>query len=82
MKLRLDVKLPRYGTAMEEATIVSWSKEVGEVVAIGDILCQVETEKVAADFESPVAGTLVEIVVGPESVAEVGGVICRIETDR
>ncbi len=81
MKLRLDVKLPRYGTAMEEGTIVEWSKQVGDEVAKGDILCQIETEKVAADFESPVAGTLVEIVAGPGTVAEVGSVLCRLEAD-
>lgn len=81
MKLRLDVKLPRYGTAMEEGTIVEWSKQVGDEVAKGDILCQIETEKVAADFESPVAGTLVEIVAAAGTVAEVGSVLCRLEAD-
>ena len=81
MKLRLEVKLPRYGTSMEEATIVEWAKNVGDQVAVGDVLCQVETEKVAADFESPVAGTLIEIVAGPGSVAEVGSVLCRMEAE-
>jgi pyruvate/2-oxoglutarate dehydrogenase complex dihydrolipoamide acyltransferase (E2) component len=81
MKLRLEVKLPRYGTSMEEGTIVEWFKQVGDEVIKGDILCQIETEKVAADFESPVAGRLTEIVVGAGSVAEVGSVLCRLEAE-
>ena len=81
MTIRLDVKLPRFGTAMEEGTIVAWSKQVGDEVAKGDVLCQIETEKVAADFESPVAGTLVEIVAGAGSIAEVGSVLCRLEAE-
>lgn len=81
MTIRLEVKLPRFGTAMEEGTIVDWFKQIGDDVAKGDVLCQIETEKVAADFESPVAGRLVEIVAGPGSVAEVGSVLCRLEAD-
>lgn len=81
MGMRLEIKLPRYGTTMEEGTIVEWSKQVGDVVAKGDVLCQIETEKVAADFESPFAGTLVEIIAGPGTIAEVGSVLCRLETD-
>jgi pyruvate/2-oxoglutarate dehydrogenase complex dihydrolipoamide acyltransferase (E2) component len=81
MKLRLEVKLPRYGTAMEEGTIVEWFKQVGDDVTKGDVLCQIETEKVAADFESPVAGKLIEIVAGAGTVAEVGSVLCRLEAE-
>jgi pyruvate/2-oxoglutarate dehydrogenase complex dihydrolipoamide acyltransferase (E2) component len=81
MKLRVEVKLPRYGTTMEEATIGNWLKAIGDWVEQGDPLCEIETEKVAAEFESPVSGTLVEIVAASGDNAEVGTVICRLENE-
>jgi pyruvate/2-oxoglutarate dehydrogenase complex dihydrolipoamide acyltransferase (E2) component len=81
MSIRLDVKLPRFGTTMEEATIGEWLKGVGDEVAKGDPLCEIETEKVSVTFESPVAGTLTEIVAGSGTNAEVGTVLCRLEAE-
>jgi pyruvate/2-oxoglutarate dehydrogenase complex dihydrolipoamide acyltransferase (E2) component len=81
MTIRIDIKLPRFGTTMEEATIGRWLKSVGEVVAKGDPLCEIETEKVAVDFESPVSGTLSEIVAQSGTNAEVGTVLCRLEAE-
>lgn len=81
MKARLEVKLPRYGTAMEDATVSGWLKVPGDSVAKGEPLCDLETEKVTVALEAPAAGTLVEIVAGEGSVAEVGAVLCIIETE-
>jgi pyruvate/2-oxoglutarate dehydrogenase complex dihydrolipoamide acyltransferase (E2) component len=81
MKIRLDIKLPRFGTTMEEGTVVEWSKQIGDEVARGDVLCSIETEKVNADFESPVAGTLIEILAAAGTIAEVGSVLCRLEAE-
>ncbi len=81
MKVRVDVKLPRYGTSMEEATIGQWRRQVGDTVSRGDALCEIETEKVAVEFESPVSGTLLEIVAASGADVEVGAVLCRIEVE-
>lgn len=77
----VELKLPRYGTSMEEATIVKWLKSTGDAVATGDSLCEIETEKVTTGYESPVAGRLAEIVAQEGDVTPVGGVLCRIDVD-
>ncbi len=81
MKLRLEVKLPRFGTTMEEATVRRWLKSVGDEIAKGEAICEIETEKVALEFESPVAGRLAEILAAAGTNAEVGTVLCWIEAD-
>lgn len=81
MKVRLEVKLPRYGTAMEDATVAGWLKVPGDPVAKGEPLCDLETEKVTVALEAPATGTLIEIVAEAGSVADVGAVLCIIETE-
>jgi len=65
---------------MEEASIGRWLKSVGDEVTVGDELCEIETEKVTTVYQSPFAGRLIEIVTKQGDVAEVGGVLCRLET--
>jgi 2-oxoisovalerate dehydrogenase E2 component (dihydrolipoyl transacylase) len=81
VKVRVDLKLPRYGTSMEEGTVGQWHHQAGDLIAKGDPLCEIETEKVAVDFESPVAGTLLEVVAATGTDLEVGSVLCRIEVE-
>jgi pyruvate/2-oxoglutarate dehydrogenase complex dihydrolipoamide acyltransferase (E2) component len=65
---------------MEEASIGRWLKSVGDEVMVGEELCEIETEKVTTVYQSPSAGRLVEIVAKQGDIAEVGGVLCRLET--
>lgn len=55
-----DVVLPRLGNSVESSVIVGWKKQIGDAVAVGDVLCEVETDKTTAEVESPVAGVLLE----------------------
>jgi pyruvate dehydrogenase E2 component (dihydrolipoamide acetyltransferase) len=57
---------------METGTIVKWHKKVGEAIAGGDVLCEVETDKTAMDYESTVDGTLLKIIAGEGAQAKVG----------
>ena len=81
MKMRVDVKLPRYGTSMEEGTVARWLKAPGDLIEKGEPLCEIETEKVTADFECPLGGTLSEIKVAGGDIAAVGDVICTLEVE-
>ena len=54
-------EMPRLTDSMEEGTILSWLKAVGDEVALGDELVEIETDKANMVFESDAAGTLVEI---------------------
>ena len=77
MKARL--KLARVGMNMEEGTIVKWHKAPGETFVQGEILYEVETEKVTNEVEAPGDGTLHEILVGEGEVAAVGQDVCVVE---
>ncbi len=65
---------------MEEASIGRWLKAVGDNVAVGDELCEIETEKVTTVYTSPFAGRLAEIVAKQGDIAEVGKVLGWLET--
>jgi pyruvate/2-oxoglutarate dehydrogenase complex dihydrolipoamide acyltransferase (E2) component len=77
--MKVELKLPRYGTNMEEGTIGRWLKAPGDNVTSGEPLCEIETEKVTTIYESPVSGRLIEIVAQEGDNAAVGGVLCRID---
>ena len=78
--MNVQLRLPRYGTNMVEATIVSWLKNPGDLFEKDEPLCDIETEKVTTQYEAPCAGTLLEITVGAGDVIAVGDVLCRVET--
>jgi pyruvate/2-oxoglutarate dehydrogenase complex dihydrolipoamide acyltransferase (E2) component len=73
-----DVVMPRLSDSMEEGTILQWLKQVGEDVAVGDELVEIETDKANMAYESDVAGKLVEIVADEGETLPIGSVIARI----
>lgn len=70
--------MPQLGLTMTEGTIVSWAKSVGDQVALGDVLVEVETEKVNYEVESTLEGELLAILVSEGDVAEVKAAIAVI----
>ncbi len=58
-----EITMPKAGQSMEDGTIVRWVKTVGQTVAAGDILLEVETDKATVEVESDAAGTLLKILV-------------------
>ncbi|MCE2528125.1 MAG: DUF2118 domain-containing protein [Actinomycetia bacterium] len=74
-----DILMPKWGLTMEEGTIVSWEIEVGDRIEVGDVIGVVETEKVEVDLESPVAGTVVRILVEEDETVDVGTVLALVE---
>lgn len=77
--MKVVLKMPKLSMNMDEATIVTWHRNVGDVFAAGEILYSVETEKVTSDVEAPCAGTMLEIMVPAGGEAEVGQSVCRID---
>ncbi|MBW8737726.1 MAG: 2-oxoglutarate dehydrogenase, E2 component, dihydrolipoamide succinyltransferase, partial [Streptomyces turgidiscabies] len=67
-----DVVLPALGESVTEGTVTRWLKAVGEEVAEDEPLLEVSTDKVDTEIPAPVAGVLLEIVVGEDETAEVG----------
>lgn len=72
-----DVLMTRMSDSMEEGTIVTWHKTEGEIVACGDPLVEIETDKWTVTYESDQAGSL-SIVCGAGATVAVGGLIATI----
>jgi len=73
-----DVVMPRLSDSMEEGTVLQWLKQVGDEVAIGDELVEIETDKANMAYESDLAGTLSEILVQEGETVAIGEVIARV----
>ena len=73
-----DIVMPRLSDSMEEGTILHWMKQVGDEVAVGDELVEIETDKANMVYESDVAGTLTEILAEEGETLPIGEVIARV----
>ncbi|MBN4082793.1 E3 binding domain-containing protein, partial [bacterium AH-315-A23] len=78
---RFEVKLPKMGESVAEATITSWLKSVGDAIEIDEAIVEIATDKVDSEIPSEVEGTLVEILFDIDAVVHVGDTIAIIETD-
>jgi pyruvate dehydrogenase E2 component (dihydrolipoamide acetyltransferase) len=77
--MRVAVDMPRLGEE-DEARIVSWVKGIGDEIARGDVIAEIETDKATLDVEALQAGTLVEIVHDAGADVTVGTPIAYLET--
>ncbi|HET6571786.1 MAG TPA: biotin/lipoyl-containing protein, partial [Solirubrobacterales bacterium] len=73
-----DVVMPRLSDSMEEGTVLQWLKAVGDEIAIGDELAEIETDKANMAYEADVAGTLSEILVQEGETVAIGTPIARV----
>jgi pyruvate dehydrogenase E2 component (dihydrolipoamide acetyltransferase) len=73
-----EISMPRLSDSMEEGTILRWLKSIGDEVALGEELVEIETDKANMVFEAPAAGTIAEIFVAEGDSIEVGAVIARL----
>ncbi|MGI9552235.1 MAG: 2-oxo acid dehydrogenase subunit E2 [Aurantibacter sp.] len=72
------VKMPRLSDTMEEGTVATWLKKVGDKVEEGDILAEIETDKATMEFESFYSGTLLHIGIQEGESAPVDEVLAVI----
>jgi len=79
---RYELKLPQMGESVEEATISSWLKKVGDTIKVDDILVEVATDKVDSEIPSEVSGVITEILTPEKTVVKVGQLMAIIETDQ
>ena len=77
---RVEVLLPQWGMGMNEGTLLTWHKAVGDSVSEDEPLAEVEAEKVEETLEAPASGTLAEILVNEGDTVEVRTVVAVIET--
>ncbi len=78
---KFELKLPKMGESVAEATITSWLKEVGDTIEMDEPVLEIATDKVDSEVPSEVDGKLVEKLFEADEVVKVGQVIAIIETD-
>jgi len=77
----VEFKMPKMGESISEATIINWTKKVGDFVEAEETLVEVATDKVDSEIPSPFSGTITEIRFGKDAIVAVGEVLALIETD-
>jgi 2-oxoglutarate dehydrogenase E2 component (dihydrolipoamide succinyltransferase) len=77
----IEIRLPKMGESVTEATITNWLKQVGDTVALDEPLVEVATDKVDNELPSEAAGILIKQLFQKDEVAQVGDVIAILSTD-
>jgi 2-oxoglutarate dehydrogenase E2 component (dihydrolipoamide succinyltransferase) len=77
----IELKMPKMGESISEATILNWLCEVGDTVEIEDTILEVGTDKVDSEVPSPCTGVVTKILCQPNDVIAVGAVLALIESD-
>lgn len=78
---RFELKLPKMGESVAEATITNWLKQVGDKIEADDAVLEIATDKVDSEVPSEVSGVLVEQLFAKDDLVQVGQTIAIIETD-
>ena len=73
-----EVRVPTLGESVTEATVATWFKQPGDAVAVDEMLCELETDKVTVEVPSPAAGTLSEIVAPEGETVGVDALLAQI----
>lgn len=78
---RFELKLPKMGESVAEATITNWLKEVGETIEADEAVLEIATDKVDSEVPSEVSGILIEKLFEKDDLVQVGQTIAIIETE-
>ncbi|NRA12573.1 MAG: 2-oxo acid dehydrogenase subunit E2, partial [Crocinitomicaceae bacterium] len=78
---QIEIRLPKMGESVTEATITNWLKNIGDTIEMDEPLVEVATDKVDNELPSEAEGILVKQLFDTDEVAQVGDVIAIISTD-
>jgi 2-oxoglutarate dehydrogenase E2 component (dihydrolipoamide succinyltransferase) len=73
-----EVRVPTLGESVTEATVATWFKKPGDAVAVDEMLCELETDKVTVEVPSPIAGIMGEIVAAEGETVGVDALLANI----
>ena len=77
--MAVEVRVPTLGESVTEATVATWFKKPGDAVAVDEMLCELETDKVTVEVPSPAAGVLGEIVAAEGDTVGVDALLATVE---
>ena len=78
---KFELKLPKMGESVAEATITNWLKKVGDPIDADEAILEIATDKVDSEVPSEVAGVLTEVLFQINDIVKVGQTIAIIETE-
>ena len=78
---KFELKLPKMGESVAEATLTAWLKDVGETIEADEAVLEIATDKVDSEVPSEVEGVLIQKLFEVDAIVEVGQTIAIIETD-
>jgi 2-oxoglutarate dehydrogenase E2 component (dihydrolipoamide succinyltransferase) len=78
---KFELKLPKMGESVAEATVTNWLKNVGDTIEADEPVLEIATDKVDSEVPSEVDGILVEILFNTDDVVQVGQTMAIIETN-
>ena len=78
---QIEVLMPKMGESITEATIIQWSKQIGDTIEYEETLLEIATDKVDSEIPSPAEGVLVKTFFEADEVVAVGTVIGLISTE-
>ena len=79
---KVQLILPKMGESVEEATVISWLKDIGDKINVDDLVVEIATDKVDSEVPSDVSGVLIEKLCKVNDVVKVGHPLAIIETDN
>ncbi|TNF60808.1 MAG: dihydrolipoamide succinyltransferase, partial [Rhodobacteraceae bacterium] len=77
-----EVRVPTLGESVTEATVATWFKKPGDAVAVDEMLCELETDKVTVEVPAPTAGTMGEIVAAEGETVGVNALLATIQEGK
>ena len=77
----IELKMPKMGESISEATIINWLFQVGDAIDVDETILEVATDKVDSEVPSPCSGVIKEILFQPNDVVAVGTVMALIEAE-
>ena len=77
--MAVEVRVPTLGESVTEATVATWFKKPGDAVAVDEMLCELETDKVTVEVPCPVAGKLIEHVAKEGDTVGVDALLATVE---
>ncbi len=73
-----EIRVPTLGESVTEATVATWFKKPGDAVAIDEMLCELETDKVTVEVPSPAAGTMGDIIAAEGETVGVNALLATL----
>ena len=76
--MSIEIRVPTLGESVSEATVATWFKKPGDRVALDEMLCELETDKVTVEVPAPAAGILSEIIATEGTTVAVNALLAQI----